>query len=436
MAGNNPLGAAWRLRARIWMLPGMRVKRHYLAMFFFTVCVWLGGVQFVWAGPLVDRARLMMLSVHSVLPASWPLWLPGLALMLLGLLGLLLTIWRLNRWLLIATGVRPERAARMVYSHRNLSRGTRVVALGGGTGLSRLLTGLKTHTVNITAVVAVSDDGGSSGRLRQSLGMIAPGDLTDCYAALSDTPALRRLLLHRFDRGDGLEGHTFGNLLLATLSEQQGGVGDAMAEVHDMLNIRGRVYPASPQALTLLAELEGGEVVRGESALARERGGRAIRRLRIEPVAPPALPQVLEAVAGADLLVIGPGSLMTSLIPALLPPAVSRALRESSAPLVYVANAMTEPGETGEMTLEAHVDFLAEHLGRQPDWVLINSVPPAEGVLARYRAVGATPLTPAPDSPLHPRLISAPLLTPGTAQHDPRRVAAALLRLPGRRPVP
>ncbi|TDE87521.1 uridine diphosphate-N-acetylglucosamine-binding protein YvcK [Deinococcus sp. S9] len=419
-------------RARMWLTPGMGVKRWLLL---FVVCTLIGAVgflHFTWTGPLHFVATRWILWLNALTePNIMPLYAAGMSVMALALGGAFLSIVMLNRSMLRSTGTAPETAVDLIYSHRALARGPRIVAVGGGTGLSNLLTGLKHHTANLTAIVTVADNGGSSGRLRESLDMIAPGDLTDCYAALSDSPVLARLLLHRFGRGEGLEGHTFGNLLLATLSEEQGGLQGAMRDVHEVLRVRGQVFPATTLPVTLVAHLSDGREVRGESELAQQVGKARVERVRLDPPDPPALPAVLEALRSAELIVLGPGSLFTSILPALLVPEIAQAVRASGTPVVYVASLMSEPGETTGLTLEDHVNAITAHLGRAPDWVLVNSTPIPPAVQARYAAEGARVLDlQGASSELRRRIRRAPLLQAGkTARHDPAALAQALLAL-------
>lgn len=415
----------------MWLEPGLGVKR-WVTMF--VLCTFVGAVAFLhftWTGPLHPLATKWILWLnHFTSPEYMPLYVVGIAVMLLALGGALLSITMMNRAILRGVGTAPETAVNVLYERRTLSRGMRVVAVGGGTGLSNLLSGIKAHTSNITAVVTVADDGGSSGRLREALDMVAPGDLTDCYAALSDSPVLARLLLHRFGRGDGIEGHTFGNLLLATLSEEQGGLGTAMRDIHEVLKVRGQVFPATTRPVTLVAELADGRVVRGESKFAEQIRPSRIARVRLEPENPSALTQVLEAIRDADMIVLGPGSLFTSIIPALLTPDIARAVRESAAPLVYVASLMTEPGETDGLNLNGHVEAITRHLGRTPDRVLMNNGPIDPDVEENYRQQGAEVLNlSGVGRDLRSRVEYASLIAPGTARHDPQRLAEALVGL-------
>ncbi|ALW88335.1 gluconeogenesis factor YvcK family protein [Deinococcus actinosclerus] len=422
-------------RARMWMSPGIGVKR-WLALF--VACTLLGAIgvlHFTWTGPLHFTATRWILWVNALIrPEVMPLYVGGIVLMLLALFGALWSIMMLNRSVLSGTGTAPDQAVDLMYQNRHLARGPRIVTLGGGTGMSNLLSGLRVHTGNTTAIVTVADDGGSSGRLRQSLDMIAPGDLTDCYAALSDSPVMARLLLHRFQRGDGIAGHTFGNLMLATLSEEEGSLSDAMIDIHEVLRIRGRVYPAATQPPTLVAHLSDGRTIRGESQFARQVGAARIGHVTLDPPDLPALPEVLQAIRDADQIVLGPGSLYTSIIPALLVPAVAHELRQTPAPLIYVASLMTEPGETDDLTLEGHVQAITRHLGRAPDCVLVNNAMPPRDVIERYAAEGAHLLGLGGASrDLRGRSVILPLLHPGQARHDPAALAQALLYAAPRR---
>lgn len=425
-------------RARIWLSPGMGIKR-WLGLF--VLCTLLGAVgflHFTWTGPWHYTATRWILKLNALTkPEVLPLYVAGMGVMMLSLGGALWSIAMLNRSMLRGTGTAPGTAVDIIYERRNLARGPRIVAVGGGTGLSNLLSGLRSITSNTTAIVAISDDGGSSGRLRESLDMIAPGDLTDCYAALSDSPVMARLLLHRFERGDGIQGHTFGNLMLATLSEEEGGLGEAMKDIHEVLRIRGQVFPATTYPTTLVARLSDGREVRGESKFAECLGDARILDVRLDPPDLPVLTPVLRAIQDAEQIVLGPGSLYTSIIPALLVPDVAQAIRESRAPLVYVASLMTEPGETTGLTLEEHVNAITRHLGRAPDCVIVNSASPPPAVVRRYAMAGADLLNLNGSSrDLRGRAVLAPLMQPGQARHDPDALAQALMNLaPRARPT-
>lgn len=277
------------------------------------------------------------------------------------------------------------------------SRGPRIVAIGGGTGLSVLLRGLKRYTWNLTAVVAVSDDGGSSGRLRAELGMPPPGDIRNCLVALADTePLMERLFQHRMAAGEGLKDHAFGNLFLAAMTQiTDGDFERAIRESSRVLAVRGRVLPSTLVTVVLSAELEDGRRVEGETRIVG--AGSPIRRIDLVPERPAPLAEVLEAIAEADLVVFGPGSLYTSIVPNLLVAGMSEALRGTGAIRVYVSNIMTQPGETDGMDAAEHVAALIAH-GATIDVAVVNTGRPGPQTLDRYRREGAVPVPAAVDA--------------------------------------
>jgi len=282
--------------------------------------------------------------------------------------------------------------------------GVRVVAIGGGTGLSTLLRGLKQfvarrrqeserHPIgDLAAVVTVTDDGGSSGRLRREYRVLPPGDIRNCMVALSqDEALLGRLFQYRFQLGRGLRGHSFGNLFLTALSDITGDFTEAVHVSGKILAIRGRIFPATVENVALEAVMTDGKIVSGETQIAK--CGKKIRRLRLSPRQVQPLPEVLEAVGQADLILIGPGSLYTSILPNLLVSGVAEAIETSSATRVYVANLMTQPGETEGYSLSDHVSAIYQHTQRKLfDWVVASNQPVAPEVARRYRAQGAEPV--------------------------------------------
>jgi uncharacterized cofD-like protein len=415
-----------------WLIPGLRVKR-YLALVLFGLLVLMGGFV-AWTRVGEQRnffinftARLIEISEMLHLGR----WGWAALLMVLGVLLGWLGVIGLNRSLLRSLGSSPSETLDRIFRTRALGAGPKIVAIGGGTGLSNLLSGLKRYSSNITAIVAVTDDGGSSGRLRKSLDMPAPGDLIDCYAALSDSPDLAKLLLHRFKRGEELEGHTFGNLMLATLSEERGDFGSAIMALNNILNVRGKVLPATASAATLMTELEDGTVIAGESTLREQAAGRRIKHLRLEPSQPTAMSGAVETIKSAEMIVIGPGSLYTSVIPPLLVPDLARAIKQSKATIVYVANIMTEHGETDGLSVFEHCQAVAAHLGRKPDVVLVNNAPISRSTLEKYFVEQAeqVKLDLALASQAGIGIHQARLTQNGEGQHQPRALSAALIRV-------
>ncbi len=412
-----------------WFVPGLRVKRYVLLILIALITVVLAFVAWARVGPERNNfinwtARLIEFS-ESIGFGRWGVmglgFFGGLLLGVIGILGL-------NRSLLTAVGSSPRETVDIIFRRRALSRGPKIVAIGGGTGLSNLLSGLKSFTSNITAIVAVTDDGGSSGRLRAGLEMPAPGDLTDCYAALSDSPVLKELLTHRFTRGD-INGHTFGNLLIATLAEHRHNFAEATQAVNEILDVRGTVLPASLEPAVLVAHLEDGNHVRGESTLATQRGNRKILRMQLEPSNLTAPEAAIEAIQNAEIILVGPGSLYTSLIPPLLVSDLRTAIQKSKAKLVYISNIMTEPGETDNLSLLEHVQVVVQHLQRSPDVVLTNNASLHPSTLEQYAKVGARPVRQDLDA-VRMRgieVIQAMLSKGGLAQHNATRLARAVM---------
>jgi uncharacterized cofD-like protein len=283
----------------------------------------------------------------------------------------------------------------------------RVVAIGGGTGLSTLLRGLSRHVrtpgdngaeagliADLAAVVTVTDDGGSSGRLRQDFNMLPPGDLRNCMVALSEEEdLLTRLFSHRFRSGDGLKGHNFGNLFVAALTEITGDFAQAVQLASKILATRGRIYPATTANTTLVARMDDGSLVRGETNITASR--QRIVELTLDPPDPAPLPETLEAIERADLITVGPGSLYTSLITNLLVDGIPSALARAGGLRVYICNLMTQANESLGLTASEHIERIYEHT-RGPifDCALVNTAPFSAETLARYAAEGASPILP------------------------------------------
>ncbi|KZE81104.1 gluconeogenesis factor YvcK family protein [Paenibacillus elgii] len=265
----------------------------------------------------------------------------------------------------------------------------RIVVIGGGTGLSVMLRGLKHKPVDITAVVTVADDGGSSGILRSELEMIPPGDIRNVLSALADVePLLGQLLDYRFDKGNGLAGHSLGNLMLAAMCDITGDFVTGVRELSRVLAVRGRVLPASDHSIVLRALMEDGSVVEGESNIPKARG--VIRELSIEPKDVRALPEALEALREADAILVGPGSLYTSILPNLLVPEIAKTIIESNALKIFICNVMTQPGETDDYKVSDHLKAVRDHVGSELfDYVIVNNGNIPEQVQSKYAEQGA-----------------------------------------------
>ena len=322
-------------------------------------------------------------------------------------------------------------------------KGPKIAAIGGGTGLSTMLRGLKRHTNNLTAIVTVADDGGGSGVLRQELGMLPPGDVRNCLEALANVePLMGELLHYRFTEGS-LKGQSFGNLFLAALNGISGGSFDqAVSRMSQVLAITGRVIPVTTSNVQLEAEFENGAKILGESKIfyCKKREDCRIHQVRLLPEHPPALEAALEAIREADMILLGPGSLYTSIIPNLLVDGVAQAIAGSSALKVYIANVMTQEGETEGYTNADHIRAIFQHsLPELFHLCLVNSsvIPPE--VLERYAQEGAEPLRydKAKCAELGVELVSRPvsMVRDGYVRHDPELLAAALLELHAQRSV-
>ena len=321
-------------------------------------------------------------------------------------------------------------------------KGPRIVAIGGGTGLSTMLRGLKKHTKNLTAIVTVADDGGGSGVLRQELGMLPPGDIRNCLEALANVePVMSELLHYRFTEGS-LRGQSFGNLFLAALNGISGSFDQAVSRMSQVLAITGTVLPVTTSDVQLEAELENGARVLGESKIfyCKKREDCRVRQVRLVPEHPPALPGALEAIRTADMILLGPGSLYTSVIPNLLVDGITQAIAASDALKIYIANVMTQEGETEGYTLSDHIRALFEHAGAGLfDLCLVNSAGIPEPLLARYAQEGAEPLGVDREAceSLGVEVVGRAIAgtAGGLVRHDPDRLAAALLDIHSQRTV-
>lgn len=306
-----------------------------------------------------------------------------------------------------------------------------VVAIGGGTGLSALLRGLKTHNINLTAIVTVADDGGSTGRIRNVFNMPAPGDIRNCLVAMADDESLMGRLFHyRFDReGSELTGHAFGNLFITALTQVTGSFEQGVIESAKVLNVRGRVLPSTLENITLCAEMEDGQVVRGESALSHESD--KIKEVFLEPTAPDAYRPALAAILNADLIVMGPGSLYTSVVPNLLVGGVREAIRWSRAATVYVCNVATQHGETDDMGYEEHIEQIVKYLGEDRlNYSIVNKEAPNEGAIRPEWQVSALNYDGKSETSDGVKIIAEDVVSDKNAlRHDPAKLANVLIEL-------
>jgi len=394
--------------------------------------VWADLQPIYW---ILETIRWMLAQVTKVLPR-------GITGPLVLILGVALVLWGQSRSFgSIQQALAPEKDTLLVdalLAQRRLNRGPNIVAIGGGTGLATLLSGLKRYSSNITAIVTVADDGGSSGVLRRELGVQPPGDIRNCLAALArEEPLLTRLFQYRFKAGSGLEGHSFGNLFLSALTAITGSLESAITASSRVLAVQGQVVPATNADVRLWAELENGERIEGESKIGNAPS--PIVRLGCTPERPPALPRALEAIAQADLIVLGPGSLYTSLLPNLLVPELVTAISRSRAPRLYVCNLMTQPGETDGLDVTGHLRAIEAQLAtlgveeRLFTAVLAQEDLGHSPLVDHYRLRGAEPVScdirglmgqgyEVMQASLQGARPSA------TLRHDPRSVALAVMR--------
>ncbi|MHB8169472.1 MAG: gluconeogenesis factor YvcK family protein [Thermoleophilia bacterium] len=306
-----------------------------------------------------------------------------------------------------------------------------VVVIGGGTGLATLLRGLKAYTARLTAVVTVADDGGSSGRLRREMDILPPGDIRNCLTALAEDESLMsRLFQYRFEEGP-LSGHSFGNLFLAALTKVTGDFEEAIRLSSNILAIRGTVLPASLEKVSLTAELDDGRRVAGQSSIVNSR--QSCRRIWLEPQAARATRAAVEAIAGADIVVIGPGSLFTSIIPNLLIGEIAEAVSNAACRRIYVCNVMTQPGETLEFSAADHLDALEQHTRKGiVDTIVVNDVAPPPAVVKLYLRQGAAPVLIDQERLQHAgvAVVVADICSAGDFfHHDSERLAAVVMSL-------
>ncbi len=441
-----------------WLHPGMRVKR-WIGLGFVGLLIFLTGLAVLTQAHApghdslsIRAARWLIANVHvGIRPST------------LGLLatvaGLVLCLFAFGKLLQsLTSALDPELApgglADAVYAQRKLTQGRRIVVIGGGTGLSTMLRGLKRYSSNLTAIVTVADDGGSSGKLQKQLNILPPGDIRNCLVALADAePQMTELFQFRFRNrveaattpngepgdapsapsyGEGLRDHAFGNLLIAAMTAiNDGDFERAIRETSRVLNIRGRVLPSTVTHVRLRAEMEDGSTLDGETTIAHS--PLKIKRVSLVPADACPIDDVLEAIARADVIVLGPGSVFTSVIPNLLVKGVAEAIRHAKGKKVYVCNVMTQHGETDGFSAFDHIKAIELHAQRRVfDWVLVNTGRPSQELLDKYRKTGSVLVEPDTDRiksegyrPITGNFINQT----DVVRHDAARLAEAIMRL-------
>lgn len=419
-----------------WLYPGMRFKR-WLLLFAGGVMLASLGIAVVFNYKYIDNIEEAIFRAVYLWSGSYDYTFTALVGMLMVLLGFGVMLVA-ARFVIrsVITVLLPanssEKLVDLIYEKRKLGKGPAITVVGGGHGLSVLLRGIKQATTNVTAVVTVADDGGSSGRLREELGMIPPGDLRNCLVALADTePLMEKLFQHRFEGDSQLSGHSFGNLFIAAMAQVTGDVETALKESSKVLAVKGRVLPASKEFVRLDAIMEDGSIVCGESKIPEAH--KKIHRVKLFPEHVEAVQSSLDALRDAEAIVLGPGSLYTSIMPNLLVEGIGDALCRSKAVKIYICNVMTQPGETDGYTASMHVKAILDHAGRNAvDYVIVNSTPVPEDLKKKYAEAGAYPVIVDEDvlKALGVGVIKADLITNHDAiHHDPKKLAESVMQV-------
>lgn len=416
-----------------WLYPNLGVKRWFflavLGIFLFAA-----GFSVMNYGVALGYLELQFREIIYRLTGSAPRTAVPMGVFI-STVGAVFIVFGFRRLLRsIISVLLPAEEAKIVdvmYTRQHLRRGPKIVVIGGGTGLSALLRGLKEYTCNLTAIVTVADDGGSSGKLRHEMGILPPGDIRNCLVALSETENIMDTLFsYRFDTGT-LKGHSLGNLLLAGLADTFGDFQKGVEHVGKVFALRGNVYPSTLEQVVLVADLADGTTVKGETVVRNTKG--RIKRVYLEPGDSHPVPEALQALEEADLIVLGPGSLYTSVLPNLLVEGLREKVREVAAPCVYVCNIMTEPGETDDYHVSDHLQAILDHCGAGfVDVVLANSQEIPEHLLERYAEEGSYPVIGDESNVqwLGVKYVETELLQIGnTVRHDSERLAQELVRL-------
>ncbi|MBR1420865.1 MAG: YvcK family protein [Selenomonadaceae bacterium] len=418
-----------------WLYPGMKMKRW---LFLFAL-----GVMFCTLGlalasnykyfDAIEEKIFMIVYTHF---GSYNLAITtfvGIFIILIGIFLILYAIRQIIRSIIAVLVPNPTEAlVDMIFENRKLRRGANITVIGGGHGLSVLLRGLKMSTSNLSAVVTVADDGGSSGRLREELGIIPPGDLRNCLVALADTePLMEKLFQYRFEGESDLAGHSFGNLFIAAMHEVTGDMETALRESSRVLAVKGRVIPASKEYVRLDAVMEDGSIVKGESQIPEAR--KRIKRVKLFPRFVSPVPAAIDAIRSADAIILGPGSLYTSIMPNLLVDGIADAIRKSKALKIYICNVMTQPGETDGYSVSDHARAIIDHAGEGViDYVLVNSTPISDAMKDHYAHEGAFPVE-IDEEKIHALglgFVQSDIINEtDVIRHDPSKLANAVMKM-------
>ena len=418
-----------------WLYPGMKMKR-WLFLFAFGVILFSLGLALIFGYKYFDviseRIFLFAYKYYGSYNSGITTVI-GLLLAIIGALSMLFAVQFIIRSIITVLVPNPTEAiVDMIFENRKLRRGANITVIGGGHGLSVLLRGLKMSTSNLSAIVTVADDGGSSGRLREDLGIIPPGDLRNCLVALADTePLMEKLFQYRFEGESDLAGHSFGNLFIAAMHEVTGDMEKALQESSKVLAVKGRVIPASKEYVRLDAVMTDGTIVKGESQIPEAR--KKIKRVKLFPKVVSPVPSAIEAIESADAIILGPGSLYTSVMPNLLVDGIADAIRKSKAVKIYICNVMTQPGETDHYSVSEHAKAIIEHAGAGIiDYVLVNSTPISEKIKEHYASEDAYPVE-IDEKNIHALglgFVQADIINEtNVIRHDPAKLANAVMKM-------
>jgi uncharacterized cofD-like protein len=421
------------MRLLKWLYPNLGVKRWFLVavagIFLFATGLAVGnnGVALGYL-ELKCKEIVYFFTNHN----AWTAKPVGIVLSAIGIMMILLGLNKMLRAIIRA--LLPENENNivdLVYERNQLRRGPKVVVIGGGTGLSVLLRGLKVYTSNLTAIVTVSDDGGSSGRLRGELGILPPGDIRNCLVALADTENLMdELFSYRFDEGGTLGGHSLGNLLIAGMTDISGDFQKAIEHVSKVLAVRGQVLPSTLDNVILGAELTDGSVIRGEKNFRDFTS--PIKKVFLEPGCCQPVEEAIHAIEQAEAIILGPGSLYSSVIPNLLVQQIQDAVRKSHALRIYVCNVMTEPGETIDYTASQHLKALIEHCGKGlVDKIIVNTREIPKYLEKRYKEQGSEPVKADVDklAAMGVKVVEQDLIYESDlVRHHPQKLAKVIVR--------
>ena len=418
-----------------WLYPGMKFKR-WLALFSAGVMLVSMGLALVFNYKYLDMIEEAIFRAVYMWKGTYDYAITTIIGILVVTLGVVLmlaaTRYTIRSVIMVLLPDQSERLVDIIYEKRRLGKGPNVTVVGGGHGLSVLLRGIKAATSNVTAVVTVADDGGSSGRLREEFGIIPPGDLRNCLVALADTePLMEKLFQYRFKGKTELAGHSFGNLFIAAMNEVTGDMEQALRESSKVLAVKGQVLPASKDHVRLDAVMEDGTVVQGESNIPEVH--KQIHRVRLFPEEVQPVQSALDALANADAIILGPGSLYTSIMPNLLVDKVAETIRKSKAIKIYICNVMTQPGETDGYTASMHAKAIIDHGGKGIiDYMLVNDAPISADMQDFYAAKGAYPVEVDEEAinALGVGFVKADIINENEViRHDPDKLSQAVMNM-------